>query len=246
VNNKKQFPLHVLLAALISLLASFSYGKTYTIGVESVNHYPHYDFTQNEPRGYLVDLIQEFARDQNIQIQFKIMSVEDLWVAYLKKEVDFRLPDNLLWQRDVKQDARLTYSAPLAHFTDGVLSLAKNDGKPVNSLGIIKGFTAWDYKDQIDSGLIGLHTELSVKALLDGLLAGKYDGIYYNVEAFMSLLKEHGVDESQIVFRKDLRKTRSLYMLSSIDHGPTVLALNQFLRTHKEWVKERKAHYALK
>lgn len=246
VNNKKQYPLHFLVAALFSLLASFSYGQTYTVGVESVNHYPHYDFTQNEPRGYLVDLMREFARDQNMQIRFKVMPVEELWAAYIKKEVDFRLPDNLLWQRDVKRDAQLTYSAPLVHFTDGVLSLAKNDNKPVNSLGTIKGFTAWDFKDQIDRGLIRLDTELTAKALLDGLIAGKYDGVYYNVEAFKSLLKESGLEEGQIVFRKDLKKTRSLYMLSSIDYGPKVLALNQFLRANKQWVRERKAFYDLK
>ena len=227
-------------------LSFFTHAKTYTVGVEAVNHFPHYDFTGAEPRGYLVDVINKFAKHQNIKIRFKIMSIDDLWHAYLNDKVDFRLPDNLLWQRDMKKDRDITYSVPIAYFTDGIISLSHNADKSLTKLGTIEGFTPWGYQDQIESGKIRLINENNLKNLINSLYAERFDGVYYNVEAFIKLIQEAGHSVDSVVFRKDLVKTRSIYMLSSIHHGKLIKELNQFLHSNKAWIRERKTYYNLK
>ena len=236
----------LLLVMLTVFFSVHGQAKTYTIGVEAVNHFPHYDFNSGEPRGYLVEVINKFAEAQDFKIDFKVMAVNDLWRAYANEEVDFRLPDNLLWQRDIKKELSITYSAPIAYFTDGVVSLYTNKDKPITRLGTIKGFTAWGYQGDIESGDIELVSENNLQNLIEGLYAGRFDGVYYNVEAFTKLIQEAGYPAKSVVFRRNLVKTRSLYMLSSIHHGKMVKELNQFLRTNKTWVRERKAHYGLK
>ncbi len=236
-----------LLLMILAVSVGFQVqAKTYTVGVEAVNHFPHYDFNGEKPRGYLVEVINKFAKDQDFDIDFRIMSVEDLWAAYINEEVDFRLPDNLLWQRDIKKESSITYSAPIAYFTDGVVSLYANKNKPLSKLGTIKGFTAWGYQGDIEAGEIELVAEDTLESLIEGLYAGRFDGVYYNVEAFIKLVQEAGHPATSVTFRRNLVKTRSLYMLSSIHHGGLVKELNQFLRTNKTWVRERKAHYGLK
>ena len=236
----------LLLVMLTVFLSAHGQAKTYTVGVEAVNHFPHYDFNGEKPRGYLVEVINKFAESQNFDIDFKIMTVDDLWSAYINEEVDFRLPDNLLWQRDIKKELSITYSAPIAYFTDGVVSLYENKDKPLTKLGTIRGFTPWGYQGDIESGELELVTEESLKDLMAGLYSGRFDGVYYNVEAFTKLVQEAGHPATSVAFRRNLVKTRSIYMLSSIHHGKLVKELNQFLRTNKTWVRERKAHYGLK
>ncbi len=236
-----------LLLAVVAIVFSVSgHSKTYTVGVESANLFPHYDFSNGEPRGYLVEVINKFAKAQDFKIDFKVMEVNELWRAYTNGELDFRLPDNLLWQRDIKADLSITYSAPIAYFTDGVVSLFANKDKPITRLGTINGFTAWGYQGDIESGEIELVTVNSLQSLIAGLYSGRFDGAYYNVEAFTRLVEEAGYPPTTVAFRRNLVKTRSLYMLSSIQHGKLVKELNQFLRTNKTWVRERKAHYGLK
>lgn len=36
--------------------------KTYMIGVEQLDYYPHYDFKSAQPKGYFFDLIQLYSQ----------------------------------------------------------------------------------------------------------------------------------------------------------------------------------------
>ncbi len=219
--------------------------KTYVVGVENVNLYPFYDFNRIRPRGYLVELIEAFAKSENMDIEFRVMPPKELWIAYLNQDVDFRMPDNLLWKRSKKVDLEVTYSAPLVYFNSGVISLKENANKAIRTLGTIKGFTAWSYKDQVEAGMVKLVEASGTPELIDGLLNGKLDGVYYNVEAFFKQVQNAIQQEGRVIFRRELPKSHSLYMLSSINYGEKVYALNEFLRDNRQWVRERKKFYGI-
>lgn len=219
--------------------------KSYVVGVENVNLYPFFNFTDNQPKGYLVDLLNQFGKENDITFEFRVMKPNELWVAYLNQDVDFRMPDNLLWKRSRKSEFKLTYSAPLAYFNSGVMTLAKNKDKPVTRLGTIEGFTAWSYKEKIESGEIKLVEERGTRGLIEGLFNGRTDGVYYNVEAFIRQVQGAGYNKDRVVFRQDLIKSHSLYMISSINYGNTVLGINKFLRENRKWVRERKEYYGI-
>ena len=236
----------LLLCVFISLMPVASLqAKTFIVGVENVNLYPFYDFNKVKPRGYLVELIQKFAEHEGFDIEFRVMPPKELWIAYLNSDVDFRMPDNITWKRSRKMDYNLTYSAPLVYFNSGVISLSENKNRPISKLGTIKGFTAWSYKDQVDSGLVTLVEETGTENMIRGLFSGRTDGVYYNVEAFIQQVQDSGYEKERVIFRRELLKSHSLYMLSSINYGEKVYAFNQFLRDNRDWVRERKRFYGI-
>ncbi len=235
----------VLCVFSFCLIASATQAKTYVVGVEDVNLYPFYDFNKTKPRGYLVEIIEAFAKSEGMDIEFRAMPPKELWVAYLNQDVDFRMPDNLLWKRSRKVDLKVTYSAPLVYFNSGVISLKKNANKIIRKLGTIKGFTAWSYKDQVDSGMVKLVEESGTQGLIKSLFSQRTDGVYYNVEAFTKQVQDAGYEKESVIFRRELLRSRSLYMLSSINYGDKVYAFNQFLRDNRSWVRERKRFYGI-
>ncbi len=238
--------LGLCLAVSMLGVSTSAQAKTYSVGVEAVNLYPYYDFSSDKPRGYLVDLIRKFSNEQKFKIKFEAMPVDKLWAAYINQEVDFRLPDNLLWQRDMKSEVSITYSVPLVYFKDGIISLPAYKDKPITKLGVIKGFTPWGWESEIDSGRIKKIEANNLSSLIEGLYERRFNGVYYNVGAFLKLTEEAGHAPGSAVFRDNLHKTRSLYMFSSIKHGKLVKAFNQFLRSNSAWVQRRKDHYGLK
>ncbi len=246
LNWFSQFKLLLLAISLIFFNLSTVQAKSFVFGVEDVNLYPFYDFTSSKPRGYLVEMIEKFAAEQGMEVEFRVLPPRELWKAYLNHEVDFRMPDNLLWKRSKKVEHRLTYSAPLVYFNSGVVSLTKNKNLPISRLGTIQGFTAWSYKEKIESGEIQLVEESGTGGLIEGLFNGRTDGVYYNVEAYIRQVQDAGYPVDSVVFRRELIKSHSLYMMSSINHGDKVLALNQFLRDNRKWVRDRKNFYGIK
>lgn len=241
---KRSLVLMILLIASTLVRAENS-KETYIIGVENVNLYPFYDFTSKPYRGYLVEMLQKFAESEGMKIEFKVLEPKDLWVAYLGNDVDFRMPDNLLWKRSRKQDVQVTYSAPISYFNSGVVSLSKDKDSPFTRMGTIKGFTAWSYKDMIESGALKLVEETGTDGLIEGLFSGRTNGVYYNVESFMALVDKAGYPSDSIVFRRELITSRSLYMMSSILHPEKIYALNQFLRDNYRWARDRKMYYGI-
>ena len=98
---------------------------------------------------------------------------------------------------------------------------------------------------RMESGEIKLVEESGTRGLIEGLFSGRTDGVYYNVEAFIKQVQGAGYAKDSVVFRRELKTSHSLYMMSSIHHGDKIYALNQFLRDNRHWVRERKQYYGI-
>ena len=90
--------------------------KTYVIGIEQLDYYPHYDFKSAQPRGYFFDLMQLYSQWSGDKFVFKALPVKRLYKDSVEL-TDFVYPDNKAWQPHLGVDEQITkyYSAPVIY-----------------------------------------------------------------------------------------------------------------------------------
>lgn len=121
-----------------------------TIGVQAIDHYPHYDITTGTLRGFAGDLFRAFANSNQLELEFVPLPVKRLSkpVKRLSKEaygsVDFFYPDNPKWQALREGDDGRHYSRPVVSNWGVSLVLPENKAiriEQVKTLSIVRGFT---------------------------------------------------------------------------------------------------------
>ncbi len=223
--------------------------QTYTVGVEDIDYYPIYAGHTGDYQGYVRELLDAFAEKQGVQLLYEPLPVKRLFNAFLERqEVDLKFPDNPYWNADMREGKNVVYSEGVLDYIDGVMVLPENKGqgkKQLKVLGIISGFTAWEYLGDIENGSITTEESSDYVGLLKKTLAGRLDGAYSNVTVAAYHLSNMG-QEGALVFDDSLPHTRSKYYLSSIKHPELVEAFNAFLIEEAEKVEALKAKYDVK
>lgn len=223
-------------------------GPNYVVGVEALNYYPHYSDEGKQYSGFARDLLDAFAKDKGYSFEYKILPVARLYGEFFAGALDFKYPDNQLWQESKRKGLTIEYSEPVVSYTDGVLVLPANKGKGVEkikSLGTVRGFTPWDYLGLVESGQIKVQEVNSFQqSLLQGINA-RVDGVYMNLEVghyhLNNVLKLPGA----LVFDEALPSSKGFYTLSSTKNGQVIVEFNKFLIEHATEVSALKAKYGL-
>ena len=98
--------------------------KTYVIGIEQLDYYPHYDFKSAQPRGYFFDLIELYSQWSGDKFQFRALPVKRLYKDSAEL-TDFVYPDNQAWQPhlEIDQDLPKYYSAAVIYTLGSTLVL---------------------------------------------------------------------------------------------------------------------------
>ena len=215
--------------------------KRYTIGVEDIPYMPFYQTSNGEFKGFAKELLDAFAKDNNIEFEYIPLPVKRLFKEYLnpKKHIDFKFPDNHYWAQDLKGDMQLSYSHGLVQFTDGVLRLKKNINTPketLKDLGILRGFTAWGYLEDVKSGKINLVGSNSLESLLKLGIRERVDGCFINIDVAKYLLKNKIKKEGILFYDSSLPHTNSSYSLSTYQHHDIIKKLNKGKNCYCRWV----------
>lgn len=217
--------------ALMAIGAS-AQAQTYSIGVENTAYLPAYSFEDGEYRGYARRMLDAFAQDHGYRFDYRPMPVIRLFSALVGGDIDMKFPDNAYWAQDTKKGHPVVYSQPAIAYIDGVSVLANRKGAPIDtikSLGIVRGFTAWDWLDRIKSGSVTLHENNSFTALLETTLAERNNGAYGNVAVVQYQLRHVLKKPNALVFDPSLPHTRSNYHLSTIKHPELIAKFDQWL-----------------
>lgn len=213
---------------LLTLLISFSLKAqtVYQIGVEDIPYLPFYETKNGQYQGYAKELMDAFAKDEGIKFEYVSLPVKRLFKNYLseKSNLDFKFPDNSYWAQELKKGINIQYSKGIVSFTDGLMTSVDNtkDFK-LNKLGVVRGFTAWDYLDQIKKKEIELVESNSLESVLKLALLKRVDAVYVNRDVAEYFLDNNLKEKGKLVFRKESPHTNSSYTISSIKH-PEVLA----------------------
>ena len=235
--------LFVLAAALPHAVAG-----EYVVGVEAIDYYPLYSAKDGEYKGYARALLDAFAADAGHSFTYKPLPVARLFETYLgSDELDFKYPDNENWNTEAKSGKSVVYSAPTLRYIDGVSVLPENAGmapEDLKSLGLIRGFTPWEYLDRIKSGALKTEENNDYEALLKKTIRGRADGAYSNIVVVRHKLEQMGQPDA-LVFAESLPHTKSAYHLSSLKHPEVIEAFNAWMEQNADTVQSLKEEYGV-
>lgn len=239
-----------ILAGLFSLLLSsvvVADGKSFTVGVETLDYLPHYSVQGGEYKGFAADVLRAFAKEKGYTVQFKPYPVARLIGVFVAGEVDFKYPDNANWAGDAKKGAAIVYSDPVSQITDGAMVTPAMKGKvQLKTLGAPRGFTPWSYLGDINAGKVKVQELDSVDALIKSVQSNRVDAGYANVDVAQYYMKNTLKTPDALVFDESLPFDRFTVHLSTIKHAAVVAEFNQFLKDKKGMIDGLRAQYGLK
>ncbi|MCC2618209.1 hypothetical protein LJ739_18275 [Aestuariibacter halophilus] len=125
----------ILTAALfVSGVAVANAPRTFVIGAQSIDYYPHYDFAARNDKGFAWTVLEDVAREYNFRFVYLAMPIKRLQRELAKGNVDFLYPDNPKWHSGADQEqVKRHYSAPLFHAMGGTMVLPEFRDKPVSA-----------------------------------------------------------------------------------------------------------------
>lgn len=240
------FTLVIMLSMCLSAPAQAQQTE-FTIGVEAIDYYPIYAGNTGEYRGYARELLDAFAKKQGYTFHYEALPVKRLFKSFLDEQtLDFKFPDNQYWSGDMRKGVDVTYSEPAVQYIDGVMVKPENKGRPVSDLkilGIIAGFTPFEYLDRIESGAVTLDESNEYSALLLKATMDRVDAAYSSVAVANYQLRDVLKQPEALVFDASLPHTKSGYMLSTIKHASVIGEFNAFMQQETELVQQLKDKY---
>ncbi len=232
------------------LFASTLFGtegqKEFIVGVENIEYFPQFSNDNGEYKGFARELLDEFAKDKGYKFTYEPLPIKRLLEMFLRGRVDFKYPDNIYWAQDEKKDKKLIYSEPVVEYIDGVVVAPEKVGKTtLAKLGTIRGFTPFEYMEDIKKGTTELNEASNMSSLLSMGIVGKIDGVYVNVAVARYVLNEQLKKPNALVFDKNLKHTKSNYHFATIKHEAVMKEFNDWMKLRADWIKTTKKKYKL-
>jgi len=240
--------LATLLSAAVAaaFVAQTAAADTITVGVENIEYFPQYTYKDGEYRGFARAVLDAFAKAKGHTFEYRALPVSRLFLSFVAGDIDLKYPDNAYWSADLKKDVKVVYSDPVVAYIDGVSVLPAAKGKPVDdfkTLGIVRGFTAWDWAKRLEEGKAKLQENNSFTGLLEQTILGRADGAYGNVAVVSYLLENDLKKPGALVFDAGLPHTKSDYHLSSIKRPEIIAEFNAWMKAEAATVAALKAEY---
>ncbi|MDF3194772.1 hypothetical protein [Pseudomonas sp. 1928-m] len=243
--------MRTIVALLCLLLGEQSArGADFTVGAEAINFYPIYDGTAAHYRGYGRDVLDHFASKYGYNFRYVHLPVKRLYRNFLSTdELDFKFPDNPLWQRDMRKDKAVTYSNTVYQAIEGLFVLPANRDKSLAELAAIatvRGFDAWPYKVDIANGVIELQFANTQDSLVALARQGRVGGIFYEASALNWY--QYTTDTpagDRLVLNERLPHYRPQFFLSTRTQPQIIAQFNQFLQDESHLLQRLKSKYGL-
>lgn len=214
----------------------------FVVGVEELDYAPHYTTLSGTYRGFGRAVLDAFAAESGITLEYLPLPVARLHQALVEGRVDLKYPDHPLWGRAVKAGHGIAYSAPVVRYIDGVLIqpalLEKPAAERLYRLATVRGFTlpegAWP-GDRAPA----VQEYGSFAAAIRAVLEGNADGLFGNTVVVRHQLRQVMMMPSDaVVFDPALPYQGGTYHVSSRDHGAL---LGQF----DAWAQKSAARIAM-
>jgi polar amino acid transport system substrate-binding protein len=222
--------------------------KSYVIGIEQLDYYPHYDFKSAQPRGYFFDLMQLYSQWSGDDFVFKVLPVKRLYKDAAEL-TDFIYPDNRAWQPHLEVDPTVVkhYSSAVIYTLGGTMVLPQKKHMTMANFKVlanIHGFspTRWfELRQQYKFKILDVP---DAKSALGMAIRGRVDAanVEYNVAQYhLAEMDAAGA----LVMAESLPFTNLAFHLSSQKHPEQIARFNQFLLEKQEQILQLKQSYGL-
>jgi polar amino acid transport system substrate-binding protein len=239
----------LLISAILLCLAAPVLAKDkLIIGVENQFYLPIYAYDQGQYHGFARDLFDAFAQDRGYQVEYRALPVPRLYAAFFSGQVDFKFPDNPLWKQQERNGKKISYSAPVAAFVDGISVLPRNANAGIDQIkhiGTMSGFTPWAWMSRIKTGDTRLSENTHLQALIKQTLAGRNDGAYASVAVINYQLDHVLKQPGALVFNPALPNDRDNYYLSSIKRPEVLNEFNHWQQANRTRIAAMKKQYGV-
>lgn len=210
----------------------------FRVGVEDIRYYPQYSTNLGIYTGYGRVVLDEFAKEHGYRFEYVPLPVLRLYSRFLQAgELDFKYPDNALWQPKERKGVQVFYSDEVSEAYDGVMALplrSRMQLRQLRTLATVRGFTATKYEHLIESGQIRLSYCDDYDSLIQMVLRGRVDGGFGCLAVARYHLEHMERSQEALTLAPDLPYTRVSYRLSTLNHPEVIEQLNEFLRVNHE------------
>ena len=222
--------------------------KEFVIGVENINLMPHFNNKNEVYYGFSRDLLDLFANRNNYKFIYKTLPLKRLFRDLVQQKVDFKYPDNPMWQASLKAPVEVSYSDSVIAYTEGVMVLPGRVGAglgELKDLSMVLGYTAWPYLEYIDNAKIREWPTPNFQGALKMVLTKRVNGMYVNIAVGDYQLKHIFNQPGALVFDPHLPHVKDHYYLSTVKYPEVIAQFNQFLVEDREVIEQLKSQYEI-
>lgn len=223
-------------------------GKRFVVGVENIDHYPHYTLQDGAWSGFGRDVLDAFAKDRGYAFMYRPYPVKRLMQKNWHQEVDLMFPDNPLWFPEKKKDVAITYSTNFVEVLEGTLVPPERLGDGIANitiLGTITGFTVASYNSYIEKGHVKLDHARDSRYVLLKVLDGRTDAAFMAVDSANYVLSGILNKPGALVFDPSLPYDNYAYYLSSVKRPDLIKEFDQFVAQHPDLIVNLKQKYKM-
>lgn len=233
---------------LSSSYAFVSSAQEFIIGVEDVDYYPLFDFSESSVngRGFSKELLATFFEHQGYQHKFLPLPIKRFDKWFIEEGIDFKFPDNARWRTGESKKLKIIYSRSVVGLTAGTYVLKKNKHlkrEQVSSLVSIFGFYPTLWYDRIKAKKLKFVEEHTPFGVVKHLLHGNMDATNIDANVIAYNLRQQNLPLDTIVLNANIHNETYTYHLSSIKYPKVIKQFNEFLLTHESLVKSLKKKY---
>lgn len=238
-----------MVASILGSGSTLASQTNFTIMVQNYRALPPYStYDKGEYGGFNRELLDMFAKEKGYTFEYVAYPVKRLFFEFVNGAGDFKYPDNPKWASKIKKNAPIIYSDPVVEYIDGVMVLPQNKGRDVKSLktlGLVAGWTPFQYLPRVKSGDIKIQENNAYGGLLKQTILGRNDGAYSNIASSRYYLNNIVKQPGSLVFDDTLPHVRSGRTLSSIKYPEIIAEFNTFLKERADVISALKIKLAV-
>ncbi|WP_427397719.1 hypothetical protein [Glaciecola sp. 1036] len=249
----KEMLIRSFIILLFISFASFSLAKekppkVFKVGVNELDHYPLFDFNRNEDKGLAWTILEGFAKKNNYEFEYIVMSSVKLQNAMESGQVDFVFPDNPLWSiYRYARDPNI-FSLPVVNAVSATFVTLENrdiELEQVSTVAIPYGYSAVTWLAPLSDYEIDTLTTSSLKKSIQSLYRGTSTAadIEYNIAQH---LIEQSTNPVTLVVNPNLPNVPIGYHLSTIKHILIVERFSHYLINNAELIDLLRQKYGVK
>lgn len=243
----KRLALAVMAGCMLAWAPARADHRNLVVGVEELDYFPLYAVQNGEYVGAVRDILDAFARAKGYTLSYRPLPIKRLYAELLSGGIDLKFPDNPIWASDAKQGQRVTYSAPVIGYVDGVMVRPEHLGRGMGGLhvlGTVSGFTPPpEWQDAIRDGRVQAKENPRMDLLLKQVALERLDGAYvsvavanYHLDAVRGVPGDR-VFDAKLVFDATLPHSRDFYRLSTVDHPQVIAEFDAWMAANAALVK---------
>ena len=226
----------------IFLQFNYAQSQTYSVGVENLNYAPYfYIDSSGNYKGFSNDIFELFMQNTGIKFKFLPMPIFRLYKEFIDGNIDFKFPDSINWQSEMKKNKNIIYSDDVITYIDGIVMKNENKNKNISeikTIGTIRGFEVKEYKDKNKN--IKFLESNNISELIDSLYKDKIDAVFFNIAVALYIVNNNVQYKNKFMFRKDLPYVLDHYKMSTIKNKKLIEDFNNFLKNNNKEIKDLK------